>query len=58
MIFETKYIIDRGMTATSKKKIQIKKTCDNCYLPKPLTQYKNLLVCADCITDTQVLEDR
>ncbi len=58
MVYEWQYVVNKTTTPTSKTMIKIKKTCDNCYEKKPLAPWRNLLVCKECMQDTQMLENR
>ncbi|HBP66241.1 MAG TPA: hypothetical protein DD730_18770 [Desulfosporosinus sp.] len=57
--FSFRYIVDRTITATSTKKIQIKKTCDNCYEAYPLCDMSNGLKCCEpCSKDVETITNR
>ena len=57
--FEYRYIVNRTITSTSKNKIQIKKTCDNCYVDLELCNMSNgLQCCLECSKDIEALTNR
>lgn len=57
--FEFKYVVDKTMTPTSLRKVQLYKTCDNCYEKKQLCNMSNgLQVCEPCSKDIEALTNR
>ena len=57
--FEFHYVVNRTTTPTSNNKVQIKKTCDNCFEAHELCYMSNgLEVCKPCSEDIEMLTNR
>lgn len=57
--FEIKYFINRSITPSSKHRIEIQRTCDNCYEKHPLCSMSNgLQCCLNCSQDIEALTHR